>query len=72
MNKKAIEITHHEYKCPPAPGCPSVFHVGNEYYIIGKKINKQDIPQNVKDKIADDETVIAISKDLIDKTVKES
>ena len=62
---KVIEITPNKFHCIAA-ACPSVFETDSgKLLIIGKKLGKESIPDDVKKKIGSDEMVIEVPKNLI-------
>ena len=62
---KCFEITPKRFLCIAA-ACPSVFETEKRtFLIIGKKLNKDNIPDEVKRKIGSDEMVIEVPKNLI-------
>ena len=65
MKTKIKEITPEKFLCMAA-ACPSVFETDErKLLIIGKKLNTDGIPEKVKKKIGNDETVIEVPKNLI-------
>jgi hypothetical protein len=63
---KLTEITPTELRCGTCGcGCPAVFESdNNSYVIIGKKLDANTLAQ-LQGRIADDEFVIEISKDML-------
>jgi hypothetical protein len=63
---KLKEITPEPFRCGLG-ACPAIFEAqdGNSYLIIGKKLSDEDIPEEVKRKIGEDEQVIVIPKGII-------
>lgn len=60
-----VEITPKSLMCGVL-SCPSVFETESEtFLIIGKKLYKENIPDEVRKKIGNDEMVIEVPKNLI-------
>lgn len=65
------EITPEQFLCIAA-ACPSVFETDEKkFLIIGKKLDIDTIPEKIKKKIGNDETVIEVPKNLITDLFKE-
>lgn len=63
--KKIVEITPNKLRCALL-SCPSVFETDKgTLLIIGKKLDKESVPNEVKRKIGSDEMVIEVPKNLI-------
>lgn len=75
MNKRRTSKLIVKEKTPSAfyctlVACPSVFETNRKTFIIvGKKINMQDITEEIKNKIGKDETCIEVPKELITKLI---
>lgn len=67
---KLTEITPVEMRCGSCGcGCPAVFESdNNSYVIIGKKLDVATVNQ-LQGRIADDEFVIEISKEMLEKAL---
>jgi hypothetical protein len=62
---KCFEITPKRFLCVGG-ACPSVFMTEKgTFLMIGKKLDKENIPDEVKRKIGSDEMVIEVPKNLI-------
>ncbi len=68
---KLTEITPVEMRCGSCScGCPAVFESdNNSYVIIGKKLDAATVSQ-LQGRIADDEFVVEISKDMLAKALR--
>lgn len=65
IKNKIKEITPKILFCGLA-ACPSLFETDSgKFLIIGKKLDKDNIPDEVKRKIGNDEMVIEVPKELI-------
>lgn len=64
---KLTEITPTELRCDTCDcGCPAVFESdNNSYVIIGKKLG-ENVQTQLKGRIADDEFVVEISKEMLE------
>ena len=63
----AVEITPASFLCALI-SCPSVFETNNgTFVLVGKKVNIDETPKEIKNKIGAGETAIEIPKGLITK-----
>lgn len=64
-NMNVNEITPNNFKCSLV-ACPSVFETDEgKLFIIGKKLDNENIPDEVRKNIGSDEMVIEVPKNLI-------
>ena len=63
----AVEITPANFRCVSC-ACPSAFETDRgTFVLVGKKINLNDAPEKIRNKIGAGETAIEIPKGLITK-----
>jgi hypothetical protein len=61
-------ITQDEFQCATVT-CPAVYACDNidKYIIVGKKVDPDQV--DLADRIAEDETAVAVSKEMLQKSI---
>lgn len=61
-----VDLTPPQFICAPVGFCPSIFEIDGDYIIVGKQFsNCDDIPAEIKKRIAPDEGVVIVPKGLL-------
>jgi len=59
-------LTPKALQCGPVLGCPAVYELTDgSLLVVGRSVSRSELPEDVRSKIADDESPVIISKELL-------